>query len=134
MPNTIEGLLQAESETTRNNCSDSLSNEQLKDQELAPIILYLKDGKLPEDVKLAKKWLLRLLCMPSIMIFFTMYVGPTQTETLRVVVPQQLHQDIMQNYHDGHLAGHFSGPRLYKTLVQRWWWPHMYTDAMNYAK
>ena len=41
------------------------------------------------------------------------YVGPTQTETSRVVVPQRLRQDIMQNYHDGHLAGHFSGPRLY---------------------
>ena len=40
---------------------------------------------------------------------------------------------MMQNYHDGRLAGHFSGPRLYKTLVQRWWWPHMYTDAMDYA-
>ena len=39
----------------------------------------------------------------------------------------------MQEYHDGRLAGHFSGPRLYKTLVQSWWWPNMYTDAMNYA-
>ena len=39
----------------------------------------------------------------------------------------------MQEYHDGHLAGHFSGPRLYKTLLRKWWWPHMYTDAMNYT-
>ena len=39
----------------------------------------------------------------------------------------------MQKYHDGCLADHFSGPRLYKTLVRSWWWPHMYTDAMNYA-
>ena len=59
------------------------------------------------------------------------YVGPKQTS--RVVVPQRLCKDMMQNYYDGRLAGHFSGPRLYKTLVQHWWWPHMYTDAMNYA-
>ena len=39
----------------------------------------------------------------------------------------------MQEYHDGRLAGHFSGPRLYKTLVWSWWWSQMYTDAMNYA-
>ena len=50
-----------------------------------------------------------------------------------MVVPQQLHHNVMQNYHDGHLAGHFSGPRLYKTSVQCWWWPHMYADAKNYA-
>ena len=61
------------------------------------------------------------------------YVDPTQTETSRAVVPQQLRQKIMQEYHDGCLAGHFSGPRLYKTLVRSWWWPHMYTDVMNYV-
>ena len=61
------------------------------------------------------------------------YVGQTQTDTSRAVVPQQLRQKIMQEYHDGRLVGHFSGPRLYKTLVQSWWWPHMYTDVMNYA-
>ena len=49
------------------------------------------------------------------------------------IVPQQLQQKVMQNYHDGQLAGHFSDPRLYKTLIQSWWWPHMYTDTMNYA-
>ena len=113
MPNTIEGLLQAESETTENNCSDSLSNEQLKDQELAPIILYLKDGTLTEDVKLAKK-LVTEATLYAIHNDILYYVGPTQTQTSRVVVPQRLRQDIMQNYHDGHLAGH---SRLYKTLV-----------------
>ena len=50
----IKGLLQAEPETTEINCSDLTSDEQLKDQELVPIIMHLKDGTLPEDVKLAK--------------------------------------------------------------------------------
>jgi len=40
---------------------------------------------------------------------------------------------IMQDHHDGHLTGHFSGPKLYKALVRRWWWRHMYTDVLNYA-
>ena len=132
-PNTINNLLQVEPETTENNnCSDTISNEQLKDQELAPIIMYLKDGTLPEDIKLASK-IVAKATLYAIYNGILYYVGPTQTETSRVVVPQQLRQEIMQNYHDGHLAGHFSGPRLYKTLVQRWWWPHIYTDAMSYA-
>ena len=31
------------------------------------------------------------------------------------------------------LAGHFSGPRLYKTLAHRWWWEYMYHGAMNHV-
>ena len=50
------------------------------------------------------------------------YVGPTQTatETSPGLVPQQLRQKVMWEYHNGYLAGLFSGPRLYKTLVQSW--------------
>jgi len=61
------------------------------------------------------------------------HVGPTQTETSRVVVPHHLQLKIMKEYHDGQLAGHFSGPKLYKALVRRWWWPYMYTDTLDYA-
>ena len=38
------------------------------------------------------------------------------------------------DYHSGCLAGHFSGPRLYKTLASKWWWKCMYRDALEYAK
>ena len=38
------------------------------------------------------------------------------------------------DYHDGCLAGHFSGLRLYKTLAGKWWWKHMYRDALELAK
>jgi len=55
-------------------------------------------------------------------------------ETAHVVVPQQLHQMVIQVYHDGQLIGHFSGPRLYKSLVRQWWWPRMYSgDMIAYA-
>ena len=27
----------------------------------------------------------------------------------------------------------FSGPRVYKTLVCRWWWQHMRSDALRHA-
>ena len=39
------------------------------------------------------------------------YVGPKQMEISGVAVPQQMH---LQEYHDGWLAGHFSGPKLTK--------------------
>ena len=48
-------------------------------------------------------------------------------------MPRELHGQIMEDYHGGSLAGHFSGPRLYKTLARHWWWEYMYRDAMNHA-
>ena len=129
---TIDILLQNEPEVAEKTSGDTFSTEQLMDQELKPIILYLKDGTLPEDTKLAKK-IIPEATLYAISDDILYYIGPTQKEISRVVVPQQLRQKIMQEYHDGRLAGHFSGPRLYKTLVRSWWWPHMYTDAMNYS-
>ena len=39
--------------------SDTLSSEQLKDKELQPIILYLKDGTLPTDQNLASQMVVK---------------------------------------------------------------------------
>ena len=46
---------------------------------------------------------------------------------------RQLHGQIMEEYHGGSLADHFSGPHLYKTLAHLWWWEYMYHDTMNHA-
>ena len=87
---------------------------------------------LPEDAKSAKK-LVAEASLFTIVNDVLYYVGPTQTETSRVVVPHHLQLKVMQEHHDGRLAGHFSGTKLYKTLVRRWWWPRMYTDVLDYA-
>ena len=62
------------------------------DQELKPIILYLKDGTLSED---AKK-IAAESALHAIFDDILYYVGPKQTETSRVSVPQQLRQKIKQ--------------------------------------
>ena len=62
------------------------------------------------------------------------YVGKKQTEIPRVVVPRKMRLQILEEYHGGCLAGHFSGHRLYKTLARRWWRQHMYQDAMDHAR
>ena len=52
-PNAINDLLQKEPKDTENNTNghETFSDEQVKDQELEPIILYLQDGTLPDDDK-----------------------------------------------------------------------------------
>jgi len=51
-PGTIDSLLQAD--TAIGNGSDEFSTEQFKDEQLQPVILYLRDGILPEAEKSAK--------------------------------------------------------------------------------
>ena len=82
-----------------------------------------------DDNKLAKK-IVAEATLYAIFNDILYCAGPMQKETSQVVVPQQLQQKVLQKYHDGQLAGHFSVPQL---LIWSWWWPHMYTDVMNYA-
>ena len=92
--NNIDILLQSKPEVAEEVCSDTYSTEQLMDQELKPIILYLKDGTLSEDAKIAKK-IVAESALYAIFDDILYYVGPKQTETSRVAVPQQLRQKIM---------------------------------------
>ena len=113
--------------------SPSFSDEQWNDGLLQPMILYLRDGELPEDGSAAKK-------IVTESVLFTLadnilnYVGSKSEEMPRAVVPSSLQQQVMSEYHSGILAGHFSGPRLYKSLMHKWWWKYMYRDALNYAQ
>ena len=110
-----------------------LADEQHQDGELQPIIFYLEKNRLPEDHKSAQKIISEatLYAMSDGILY---YVGKKQTEIPRVVVPRKMRLHILEEYHGGCLAGHFSGHRLYKTLARRWWWQHMYRDAMDHAR
>jgi len=52
---TVDNFLNTESETGEGSCDDTFCNEQFKDQQLQPVILYLRDGMLPAGVESAKK-------------------------------------------------------------------------------
>ena len=62
------------------------------------------------------------------------YAGPKSENMPRAVVPSSLQQQVMAEYHNGNLAGHYSGSHLYKSPKSKWWWKYMYRDTMNYAK
>lgn len=63
---------------------------------------------LPEDVKSAKK-VVAEATMYTISNKILYFASPTQSETSQVVVLQHLCHKLMQEYHDGQLAGYFSG-------------------------
>ena len=47
---------------------------------------------------------------------------------------QQLPKQILANSHSSRFAGHFSGRRLYDSLLQHWWWRGMFQDATAFAR
>ena len=128
---TISALLEQPPQEMNGHDKD-FSVEQHNDVELQPIIAYFEENILPEDKGLAQKTVAEAVqyTMSDGILYF---VGCKQTDVPRAVVPKALCKQIMEEYHGGNLAGHFSGPRLYKTLARRWWWQHMYRDAMKHA-
>ena len=113
--------------------SNDLSSQQLADPSLYPIILYLKEGNLPEDSKEAQE-VIALAQQFTMLDGVLCRMNPKQGEFPQIVVPASLKQQIMEDHHAGVLAGHFSGPRLFKSISRRWWWKGMYKELMDYAR
>ena len=109
---------------------EGFGGEQMKDADLEP---YLTCSAVPADAVLAQ----RILDQAPL---FTVADGvlyirdARQKAGLRIVVPCHLREELLTEYHAGRMAGHFSGPRLYKTLEHRWWWQGMYADWLRHAK
>ena len=61
------------------------------------------------------------------------FVDSSRENRRRAVVPSQLRSEILEENHSGPMAGHFSGTRLYKSLVKYWWWPNMYADCRRHC-
>ena len=113
--------------------STVLAKEQRKDQDVSEIIDFLEGGKLPEDIPRARK--LALQAPLFTVIDHTLYfIDSKRRNTQRAVVPRHLRHDILKDVHSGPFGGHFSGPRLFKTLANSLWWEGMYRDALKFAR
>ena len=126
---TIEELLVAPPDSPTRPAD--LSSEQCKDKDVLEIITFLESGCLSEDKQRARKIAAQ---EPSFTLLDgILYFLDSRRGGRRVVVPRHLRQDILEENHSGPMAGHFSGERLYKTLMRHWWWPGMYTDTVKHC-
>ena len=107
--------------------------EQQKDPSLKEIIDFLQDGTLPEDSSRARK----LSAQESLFALvggILYYIDARHNNRKRVAVPSHLREQLLRESHRGAYSGHFSGSRLYNTLVRHWWWPGMYANAVTFCK
>ena len=112
---------------------DDFAVEQRKDPEILEIIEYAENGTVPEDARRVR----RLVSEGSVFVIvdgIAYYVDPKRENRRRAIVPQQLQKQILANAHSSRFAGHFSGRRLYDSLLWHWWWRGMFQDATAFAR
>ena len=97
------------------------------------IIDFIEKGALPEDSSRARKIALQesLFCIVDGILYS---LDPKHKDHKRAVVPKHLQTQILQETHSSPYGGHFSGQRIYNSLVTHWWWEGMFNDAIRFAK
>ena len=105
---SIQDLLVTEPKSEALPTMDSFDIEQTKDPKLAQVIAFLQNGDLPQDEKQARKVAAQapLFVLVDIILF---YLDSSCGNRKCVAVPSHLRLGILEEYHSGPLAGHFSG-------------------------
>ena len=111
--------------------SDSTSARQCKDPELSPILLFLKEGTLPEDAH-SKKQLVAEKSNYTLVDETLFRVAPDGS--LRFIPPVDDRQKLFNSVHAGKFAGHLREAKIYSTLAKHYWWPRMRTDVNTWCK
>ena len=77
------------------------------------MILYLRDGELPDDVNLARRIVTKsaLYTMADNILY---HVSSKSSEIPQIMVPATFQQQVMMDYHSGCQAGYFYGHHLSK--------------------
>ena len=124
--NTINSLLCKE--PNDNNEDNSFTKAQLKDPSIQLIIQYLSEGVLPTEPQVAAKVVAQAIMYT--IVDGILYYNGQKGDSPRAVVPCNLQQSMMEEYHGGIMTVHFSGPKVYKVMSRQWWWQSMYQDII----
>ena len=120
------GAVNVVTATKQDHVEDPFGEEQMNDPDVKEIIDLL-DNK--------KAWRIALQeSLFGVVDGILYFVNPKHNNRKRVVMPRQLQEQILKNFHASLYGGHFSGPRLYNALVSHWWWEGMFSDALKFAK
>ena len=91
-------------------CEDSFGSEQMKDSTLWPLLEYLLDGKLPADPA-GRASIMTQASDYTTVDRILYYICQKKDNVPTVVVPEGMRQKLIEDYHAGNMAGHFSGPK-----------------------
>ena len=130
---TIRTLIESAEDPENCHPPVDFATEQKKDSNVREIFDFVKKGILPKDDCRARRLALQesLFTITGGTLYF---LDPKRKHLKRVVVPRHLQKQILQETHSSAFGGHFSGQRLYNSLMRCWWWKGMFNDAVDFAK
>ncbi len=110
-----------------------MRDKQQEDEELALMIDYLCDGKIPEDEVVARKVVLQS-SRYEVLDGILQFENPTNPGQLCVVVPKSLQQEFMEEAHCSCFGGHLSERKVYSRLRRYVWWRGMRKDIRTFCR
>ena len=94
----------------------------MDDDELKPVIEFLKNGSLPTDENAARELVLnkkQYVLLDDVL--YHMVIGGT----LRVIPPVKYRRDIIMEAHDEKFGGHLRDSKVFGQISKTYWWPGM---------
>ena len=127
LPTIREMLVNAPHSTT----AQPFLQEQLRDPDIAKMIEYLEENRLPADSDQARTIVIKsaLFTVIDNVLFITHRDG-----TKRVVVPTHLRRQLMDEHHRGPCGSHFAADKLYGAVSCHWWWQGMRRDILHFIR
>jgi transposase InsO family protein len=115
---------------------DRIRSEQMLDSDLRPLIIFLRDTKLPVDPILANDLLEKArsytLSFDGMLLFRPAIYSDTNYPH-RLVVPASLRRELIIFFHAPPLIGaHLGFRKVYDKLQRRFFWVHMFSDVKKF--
>ena len=129
---TVDGELFELSDATQQKLKD-LSNLQQACAELKGMYLYLSDGTLPEEEKLARKIVLESRHF-DLLDGILHHENPHSPGKWCLAVPVSLRSALLADAHGGLFAGHLGEKRVYDRLRRSYWWQGMRSDVRKHCR
>ena len=117
--------------TTSPNSSESEQGEwplmQRNDENTAAMIAYLETGTLPTNAAMAQKIAREA---PTFSLVDRVLFHTQPSGQLKVVVPSEQRQKLIQEIHGGIFSDHLREAKTYSQLQKHYWWPGMRADVL----
>ena len=128
----VSGELFELSNATQQKLKD-LSNLQQSCAELKHVYLYLSNGTLPEEERLARKAVLESRHF-DLLDGVLHHENPHSPGKWCLAVPVSLRLPLLEDAHGGLFAGHLGEKRVYDRLRRSYWWQGMRSDVRKYCR
>ena len=99
---------------------EPLAQEQRKDCNLLPIIIYLESGNLPEDPQWARRLAIERTTYELVdgVLYKVM-----RDKTLRIIPPTSYRGRLFEDLHGGLYGAHLGSAKTYGRILTHYWWP-----------